>query len=212
MNMRWTKIKIEAYVNEIAQSISDDVGTAIQGYSDAFHKKGKPSGGFFAIPRMLFPEIDCLGSYITGKSLNTSENIVTYLKVGMSKVNPKYSDLAVFITFIFRHGLLHQHQPKVFSFKGKEVGWMFSINNPNNPIEVAQMNHLRFQGDFLMIETNVFYKDLLESIRLMIPEFTSAYRSTFIKSINEQLKPISKNFLYKKPWITKDDFKFLNRL
>ena len=95
--------------NHVAQSIKDDVGNAMDTYSNL-------GTGFFAVPRMLFPEIDGLGSYLTGKSESTSENITLYIREVMSQIDNRYRKLAVFITFIFRHGLLHQHSPKKFRY------------------------------------------------------------------------------------------------
>ena len=123
MKYKYLDEQIKDYlINHIKQSIINDVGGAFPGWSSQLQNKGVASG-FFAVPRMLFPEIDGLGSYITGNPKSTGLNIKTYLAEVLSKVNPKYKVYASFIVFIYRHGLLHQHDPKRFKYKNKEIGW-----------------------------------------------------------------------------------------
>ncbi|MDA2936574.1 hypothetical protein MYX06_05135, partial [Patescibacteria group bacterium AH-259-L05] len=160
-------------VNHIKQSIENDVGIAIKGYMKSFFDNG-PHAGFFAVPRMLFPEIDGLGSYITGKPLYTGLNIKIYLSEVMSKIDVRYKDYAGFIVLIYRNGLLHQHSPKKFKFKRKEISWQFGVSNV--PVDIQRRNHLTIQNNTLKIDMNIFYNDVINSVDILVKMILDGYR------------------------------------
>jgi hypothetical protein len=190
-NLEWTDERIKSYlVDHIKRSIQNDAGIAINAYWKDWDKT-KEGKGFFAIPRLLFPEIDGLGSYITGNSGSTTENITQYFKTIMSKIDKRYDAFAAFIAVIYRHGLLHQHSPKNCVLDGENYGWQFAINSPNNPIEVQRKFHLAFHRNVLLLDMNVFFKDVVDSVDLAVEEIISNHRQEFIKSINEQNEPIT---------------------
>ncbi|MGA2911450.1 MAG: hypothetical protein ABSE17_02305 [Candidatus Levyibacteriota bacterium] len=204
-----TDAQIKSYLDTIKNSIEGDVGKALPVYSSI-------PCGFFAVPRLLFPEIDGLGSYLTGKPEATVENITTYLRLILSKLDARYSKYAVFITFVYRHGLLHQHAPKNFEYKKKDISWMFNINNPNNPIDVQREFHLRFEHNFLQIDMNVFYKDVVDSIDLAYEEIIKSYKEKFDRSVFIQASPLNKtNILKRKQYakfIKNSDFTFFKKI
>lgn len=215
--------EIKNYINEIKQSIINDCGTALEAYWEKF-SKDKISAGFFAIPRLLFPEVDGLGSYITGQPMCTGLNIKTYLEKVMSQIDPCYLPFSSFIAFIYRNGLLHQHQPKRFRYKGKELGWWFSIVSPNNPLDIERKYHLIIINDTLMFDMKVFYTDVVDSIDLALDMILNNTKNEFQKTYNIQNRPLTKHSLlnYKKKgkWVRKigdckyigeKDFKFLSQ-
>lgn len=205
--MYWSKHKIENYIkNEIQQSIKNDVGTSINAFWEEF-SKNKKGVGFFAVPRMIFPELDCLGSYITGNPKSTTLNITTYFQKVMSLVDSRYSEYAVFIALIFRHGLLHQHSPKRFKRKKTDIGWQFIINSPNNP--TIRKRHLVFIRNNLTIDMNLFFDDVIKSIDLFLPMATTEYKANFNKSIKLQYKKLTINHYIKRKKAKRSDFPFL---
>lgn len=207
--MYWSKLKIENYIkNEIQQSIKNDVGTSLNAYWEEFYKNNK-GVGYFAVPRMIFPELDGLGSFITGETKNTVLNIKTYMQEVMSLVDSRYADFATFIPLIFRHGLLHQHSPKRFKHKNADIGWRFVINSPNNPVEVSRKRHLVFDRNNLSIDMNLFFNDVVKSIDLFLPMVTKEYRHNFEKSIKAQYKKLTRNSFSKRGYKSKKDFPFL---
>lgn len=205
----YTNEDIRKHLDLIKQSIKDDVGSVLSVYS------GKMSG-FFAVPRLLFPEIDGLGSFITGKPGQTVENIITYLKLVLSQIDPRYAKYAVFITFVYRHGLLHQHTPKIFEYRKKDIGWMFNISHTNNPLEVQREFHLRFGSDFLQLDMNVFYQDTVDSIDKLYEIIIKSYRQQFSQAVNQQSAPLNKTSILKNKrynhFIKPSDFTFFNDL
>ncbi len=206
-----TDIQIRNYlINHIKQSIINDVGGAMLGWSSQIHQNGMIAG-FYAVPRMIFPEIDGLGSFITGNPHSTGLNIKTYLSEIMGAKNPKYKRVAAFMVFVYRHGLLHQHEPKWFSYRKKVIGLQFTIGNQNNPREVQASNHLIFKENVLNLDANNFYYDVVDSIDGFAEDIITKYRSSFEKSIKEQAKPLTKTELLRKNnYLSEQDFSFLN--
>jgi len=202
----YNKAQIKSHLALIKQSIKDDVGSVLSVYSGNMC-------GFFAIPRLLFPEIDGLGSFITGDIKSNTENIVTYFKLILSKIDSRYEKFAVFMTFVYRHGLLHQHSPKKFKYKNKEVGWIFNISHTNNPLEVQREYHLVFRGDLLQIDMNLFYNDVFNSIDILEKMITIKYTNEFTKAVKDQTTALNKTAILKKKnykkFIKKSDFNFL---
>lgn len=215
MKNKYSDDQIKNYlVNNIKQSIINDVGGALIGWSSQIHQNGHIAG-FYAIPRMLFPEIDGLGSYITGNPHATGLNIKTYLSEIMGIKRPRYKDVAAFMVFVYRHGLLHQHEPKWFSYRNKVVGLQFTIGNQNNPREIQAGNHLVFVDNVLMLDANTFYYDLVDSIDDFASNVVVKYRKTFEASVIVQSKPLTKTeLLYKRAnrYISEKDFNFLRKL
>lgn len=211
----FTDNQIKNYIiNNIKQSIINDVGGALLGWSSQIHEKGQVAG-FYAIPRMLFPEIDGLGSYMTGNPHSTGLNIKTYLSEVMGSKKPRYKEVAAFMVFVYRHGLLHQHEPKWFSYKKKVIGLQFTIGNQNNPREIQASSHLVFIKDVLILDANTFYYDVVDSIDDFANDVISKYRKTFEMSIDIQSKPLTKTeLLYKRAnrYISEKDFDFLKTI
>ncbi len=196
-------------VNHIKQSIINDVGGALTGWSSQIHQNGMIAG-FYAVPRMIFPEIDGLGSYITGNPHATGLNIKTYLSEVMGAKKPQYKKVAAFMVFVYRHGLLHQHEPKWFSYRRKVIGLQFTIGNQNNPREVQASDHLVFKGSVLNLDANTFYYDVVDSIDGFAEDVITKYRNAFEKSIKAQAKPLTKTELLRKnSYLTEQDFNFL---
>lgn len=99
MKKRYTDDQIKNFlINHIKQSIVNDVGGALHGWSNQIHEKGYIAG-FYAVPRMIFPEIDGLGSYITGEPRSTGLNIKIYLSDIMGSRNPRYKEVAALYDF-----------------------------------------------------------------------------------------------------------------
>lgn len=189
---------IDDLFSNIKNSIINDVGLAINAYCSEHHH-GNITSGFFAIPRLLLPEIDGMGAYITGNAGSTASNIENYLQKVMSKIDTRYSLYSKFISKIYRHGLLHQHEPKNCKYQGRDAGWSFMVSNPNNPIGVQRKYHLienpiKFDKSvldppfILQSDMTLFYKDVVNSIEIMKKETKTTYRKTFYKARNEQLK------------------------
>ena len=166
---------------------------------------------------MLFPEIDGLGAYLTGNNTDrgTAKNIVAYFRDVMSRIDSRYEEYAVFITFIFRHGLLHQHDPKKFKCGKREFGWIFSVNSGNFPESISRKNHLIWHGDTLCIDMNLFYEDVRNSVEefiRMVEEGKVNFNGIQSVYYAQHRKLLKKNILEKgKKFVSKKDFQFLKK-
>ena len=116
---------ISYLTNHLQQSLKDDFYPAYDAYNP--QKGGK--GGFFALPRIIFPYITFLGTLYKGYDF--SKNAVHYMNKYMSRVNQVYEDeeLCDFIYRVYRHGLIHTNMPKVVSENGKVIGWVITFDD-----------------------------------------------------------------------------------
>jgi len=110
--------------NHLQKSLKDDFYPAYEAYKPAWGGGAyKSRGGFFALPRIVFPYITFLGILFSGKE--NSKYAVDYMNEYLSKVNPTFGDreLCEFIYVVYRHGLAHTNMPKVASENGNVFGW-----------------------------------------------------------------------------------------
>lgn len=201
-----TKENIIDTLKEIKQSIVNDVGSAINLYLKHYFEKNEGIG-LFAVPRMIFPEVDNLGSYYSGITYNNAENAIKFIKEYFSRVNGEYKKKGAFIYLIYRHGLMHQHTPKLMSYKRKVVGWHISLRNH----EVIS-NHLKLDGKAVIIDGVQLYKDILDAIDFYISDIERGNKklfNNFIKAHKAMMKPDAKTNYLGRNYITQRDFNFL---
>lgn len=206
----YSKEGIVKYLNEVKISLQNDVAPAIDLYMKHFFKTNE-GVGFFAIPRMIFPEIDNLGSYYCGEINNTAQNAIKFIKDYFVTANSEYKNKGALVYLIYRHGLMHQHTPKYISYKGKNIGW--AIHLSSNGV-VTGSTHLKLLGKTLMIDGRQLYLDLLTALDSYINDINSDKPNliqNFTKSFNVMQKPLSKALILRKhkSYIKDSDFKFL---
>jgi len=82
----------------------------------------------FAAVLSCFAVIDLLGSLLTGEIEKTSKNIKKFLTKYMSYKE----DVAELMTNVYRHKLVHQHQPTIiYKYKDKYVSWqIWNVKHP----------------------------------------------------------------------------------
>ncbi len=219
-NKIYKKEDIINHLEEIKKSLEDDVGNAVKWYAEYFLKNKEGKGiGLFAIPRIIFPEIDNLGCYLSGNINNTAKNAVNFIRKYFGKINPEYKDIGGFIYLVYRHGLMHQHTPKLVSYKKKILGWAISLSGPNN----VTNSHLEKFGDTIQIDGKQLYEDLIVGIDFYIKDFENSNKNkklikNFSAAFYQMNRPISKsaclkkgkgNKKYKRGYIKQSDFKFL---
>ncbi len=124
----------------LQKSLEDDFYPAYEGYQPAWGGgPNKRGGGFFALPRIVFPYITFLGTLLSGKE--DSRYAINYMNKYLSKINPTFGDrdLCQFIYVVYRHGLAHTNMPKVASENGNVFGWKITFDDSqhlkvdNNP-------------------------------------------------------------------------------
>jgi len=145
-------------LDEIKASLEKDVNFAIRKYMD-YYDDTKHGVGLRSIPRLIFPEIDNLGSYLAGTTRQSSKNAIQFMKKYFSIANPEYDSKSTFIYIIYRHGLMHQHIPKLLSYKGKVVGWRIDLTEPGQ-----LSSHLQRDGDSIIIDGQQLLEDMFKAI------------------------------------------------
>lgn len=210
MKETYTKENIIKHLEDIKRSLQNDVKPAIDLYMKHFFETSEGIG-FFAIPRMLFPEIDNLGSYYAGEINNTPKNAISFIKTYFSQVNPEYSNKGAFIYLVYRHGLMHQHSPKFISYKKKSVGWAIHLSSDG---VVTTSTHLKLLGKTVQVDGRQLYEDLLSALDSYINDIKNEKDNlikNFIKAHKEMMKPLSKSLVIQKyrAYIKQKDLEFL---
>ncbi len=206
----YTKVNIIQHLQDIKKSLRNDIEPVIDLYMEHFFKTNEGIG-LFAIPRMIFPEIDNLGAYYSGTIKNTPKYAIRFIKDYFSRVNLEYLNKGAFIYLVYRHGLMHQHTPKLLSYKRKSIGW--AIHLSSNKV-VTTHTHLGLLGKTVQIDGRQLYEDLLFALDFYINDIKNERKNlieNFSKAHKEMKKPLSKTLVLQKyiNYIKQRDLQFL---
>lgn len=96
-----------------------------------FHEQ-KDISGFHSIPREVFCYIDYLGSLIEGPPA-TSRKAIHFIEKYMVKADIEYKHYGKIIYEMWRHGTIHEFDPKVLIHSQRKdmIGWQ--TNNSSKP-------------------------------------------------------------------------------
>ena len=198
------KKDIVKILEEIEKSVKNDVDPIINLYIN--HFKDTDEGiGLFTIPRIIFPEIDNLGAYYKGTIYNSSQNAISFIKDYFSQIEPEYKEKGAFIYVIYRHGLMHQHTPKLMSYRKKNVGWVVSLS-------LDGVGHLDIWGKTVQLNAGRLYDNYLGALNLYkndIQKGDQKLINKFILAHKEMATPMSKTKLLKRDYLQQSDFNFL---
>lgn len=203
---------IKNELEKIRTSVINDVGTALEIYFKHASDTGEGIG-FWAIPRMLFPEIDGLGSFYAGDTepKNNSKNAVAFMREYFGRINPRYKEISGFIYHVYRNSLIHSHYPKnVVLTDDKKIFWMFGLN-------VSTVHHLKSSNNVLYIDCQAFYEDFLKTSDYYIKDFDDSSKQkelmrNFETAYNLMHEDIKKEQMIKKSYIKDTDLNyFCNR-
>jgi hypothetical protein len=199
-----TKDHIGKYLEEIEASLKNDIGLILPTYQQHFLQTNI-GAGYFAIPRLIFPEIDNLGALYQGNIRETQRAAINFMKDYFGLVNTEYKTKSAFIYLIYRHGLMHQHVPKNMSYKKQSVGWIISMN--------STAGHLSTYGKTIQLDATQLYLDLLTALNFYKNDILSDKENLierFISAHSKMIEPISKtNLIAKKGYVDQTDFDFL---
>jgi hypothetical protein len=181
-------ISIIDHLIDILNSIDDDLLLALKAHEN------ENTGGYFSIPRQVFCYIDYLGA-LMNDGRNSSENAISFMDKYFEKVNPKYSKKNNVIYNMWRHGTVHEYDPKVFksTSKGFRLGWA-SNNSSKEENRKWHLSCFCVQGKpFLFdISINLFelVYDLKKSIRLFIKDIE--FNRSFLIEIKTNYEKMKK--------------------
>lgn len=193
-------------LNEIKTSLERDVGLVTRQYLDYYNDTGT-GVGFFAIPRLIFPEIDNLGCYLAGTTENTGANAIAFMKKYFSITNPEYASKSSFIYIIYRHGLMHQHTPKILSYRGKNIGWQINLS------EHGESSHLRQNNNgSVIIDGRQFLDDIFMAIEKYKTDIKNNVPDLLLnmqKAHSEMMNVLDESVFLRKGGVASTDLDFL---
>lgn len=207
--------RIEKYLREdIKKSIQNDVFPLVASSSVP------PQGGLFAAPRLIFAYIDYLGYLYKGQS--SSENAVAFVRDYLGKVDKRYSEVGGLLYHIYRHGTIHEYEPKQIRLKflRTRVLWFVYKNKAKELHLSGFLAEDKFDRSketlHLRVHLNSLYDDLLSAIDFYIDDLkqNDTLRYNFDKARKEIEEPEEEDEVRKrgKKYIRGSDIAFIYKL
>lgn len=113
---------ILAHLIDILDSIESDLMLPLK-----THER-EDRGGFFSISRQVFSYIDYLGA-LAANGENSTKNAVEYMEKYFSLVNRAYAGRCHLMYAMWRHGTVHEYDPKLFVSYSPEFRLRWGANN-----------------------------------------------------------------------------------
>lgn len=112
--------------NDLLQAIQNDLVDVLK-----FHEK-KNISGFHSIPREVFCYIDYLGILLEGPPAS-SKKAITFIEKYMAKADTKYKQYGKILYEMWRHGTVHEFDPKVIMHSQHKYKMGWQTNNSSKP-------------------------------------------------------------------------------
>jgi hypothetical protein len=176
-----------SHLVDILKSIDDDLILPLK-----MHEKEK-QGGFFSISRQVFCYVDYLGA-LSSNGKNTSQNAITYMEKYFTKVNPNYIGKCDLMYSMWRHGTVHEYDPKVYESGSKNLRLGWGANNSskrhNRDCHLECFCQKEKPGYYSWF-INLFelVEDLKDSVRYLI--YDLEFDQTLITTTRNNLKKMS---------------------
>ncbi len=131
-------------------------------------------GGFLSISRQVFCYIDYLGALSTNGK-NDSDNAVAYMEKYLVRANSAYSGKSNLMYRMWRHGTVHEYDPKIFKSDANQFRLVWGANNSSR----AENRKWHLACFFKENKPNCYYwfinlfelvGDLKESVRHLISD------------------------------------------
>lgn len=148
---------------QIKESIANDINSILR-----YHKRYKT--GFHSIPRQIFCYIDFLGALVYGK--NSTNNSVRYINKYLGLINPRYKEVSEIIYEMWRHGTVHEYDPKVLIEGKNRLGWLSGFSSKKKDKRAHLTCYKKTINNeeyfFLNLNMNQFVSDLYNSIDKLV--------------------------------------------
>jgi hypothetical protein len=158
-------------------------------------------GGFLSISRQVFCYIDYLGALSTNGK-NASSNAVAYMEKYLARVNSAYSGKSNLMFSMWRHGTVHEYDPKVFKSDAKQFRLRWGANNSSRT-ENRRWHLACFCKEnkpncyFWFINLFELVEDLKESIRWFIHDLE--FNEKYLAKARSNLEKLSQEVDLDKP-------------
>lgn len=136
-----------------------------------FHEGG--NGGFHSVPREVFCYVDYVSAIRYGE--NSSTNAIRFIEKYLGSKNPRYKHYGKLLYEMWRHGTVHEFDPKRLRHSSKKysVGWQ---TNNDSGIEERACHLECFKvfgkSDTFLLNVNLFQlvDDFVWSVQTLISE------------------------------------------
>jgi hypothetical protein len=136
-----------------------------------FHEGG--IGGFHSVPREVFCYIDYISAIRYGE--NSSANAIRFIEKYLGSANVRYKHYGKLLFEMWRHGTVHEFDPKRLKHSNKKysVGWQ--TNNDSGKEERAcHLECFKVYGkiDIFLLNVNLFQlvDDFVQAVHVFISE------------------------------------------
>jgi len=166
---------------------------------------GQAQGGYFGVTRHILCFIDFLGALYSGyrvenfkerEDIAMSKKAIKFITEIMGDIDTYYKLNGRLFYEMYRHGLVHLYQPKMFlQSNGKELHWLV-YKGPREAALVKEVSGVRHIGivaspsnqnvEYLPVSINCLYYDLIQAIDLYVSllEKDKTLQQKFISAIN----------------------------
>jgi hypothetical protein len=180
---------IEYLEKDLLVAINNDLIAVLK-----YHEDGV--GGFHSIPREVFCYIDYIAALRYGE--NSSINARRFIEKYLGDTNVRYKHLGKLLYEMWRHGTVHEFDPKRLKHSSKKysVGWQTN-NDARKEERACHLECFKVFGtnDRFLLNVNLFQlvDDFVHGIQLFIAELkkSSSIRSKCQKNYTEISRQIS---------------------
>lgn len=193
--------------------LNNDVNIAMKTYLQE-SKRDPNKAGCYSSLRLIFPILEHMSALYFGtiRQGALSKNLRDYIYDYLGKINPLYKECSGFLVYLYRHGLMHQCQPKLLKHKNKMIEWKLSYNEPKQ-FQLRCISYKNYYRFHLSIDK--FLEDVLKSIDLYEKDCvnnTKDARNKCKKGLEEMEEVLEiKEVIKRKDWLTEEDFLFLKK-
>ena len=186
----------------------DSLATAIQ--KDLVPLLSFPEGAPYTVIREWACYVDHLGSLFSGEIASSQKRFRLYLREVLSEVDSRYRQRSDLLLQMFRHGTVHEFDPKVLvNTSGERLGSaVITTPGRNQTITLEDSRsftvshldiapHIDLHGQFaLWVSTHCLVGDLLESIKVFKTGMNDVAQRvvSWNKTASESVKPTAFNF------------------
>lgn len=194
------------HLDDIEISIKNDLLDVIR-FHERKEKRTKVMGGFHNIPRSVFCYIDHLGELVFNHEINdTSLRAVRYMEeyfVGKNAV--LYKKLGALIYVMWRHGTVHEYDPKTLKLGTNYLLWLTVMSpkkeNRRNHLKIFRMERKKKCIYYLCVNNDQLIDDLIDSVHILKERLR---KDTKLKKVVvENYKKISKHKQINELWVSK---------
>lgn len=195
------KANVILHLKGLLNSLRNDVLKVLEYHQEVNRKAPRANlrGGFHSIPRQIFCYIDHLGQILYSSGKPTDKG-VRFVREHLGPRNVLYRDQGLLIYTMWRHGTVHEYDPKVFvsPLNGRQLrlGWLTSDNKDRNSRKAHLTCVQRFRKrDVYCIVMNMpeLVEDLMAAVKSLIRKLGNdgSFKATCQRNFDGISQPVA---------------------